>query len=241
MFDPTDDFFGVKIVHDTRLHTAAILQGTYSEQFYINMFYIAKYKIYLGYKKLNGWDCKMKGIKDFFYNRNYGLGIGDLQTFLGFAVRLAEKDETKQEYGRKFIEWLHKQGDEFKVAGALYEYRRVVREIRQRPYGPGRERTEIKRTDFARAKVIWHEAPHLLEDIGRGRKYRNVREALKKNGMLPSDKKMLRPMYLSEAPGKDELLGAAEGIYKRLGPIRTKMLIENLINIHRASESQDSA
>lgn len=229
--DRDDIFYPARLVADTRLHLSTVMNGQYSEPFFINMCRIVDMKIYLGYMTVHGKQVELSGIKDFFYSRLYGLGIRDINDFLGNISKLCHKDKSRTKYAYKFIEWLKKEDPLFQIPQEVFEYRRLVVSIKYMRISRKR-----KFWLFSVIRQMYEHYPHLLEQIGRGRKYPTIEECCYKEGVREK-KERLKPIALYKDPNNHEVQELGKVLYQRLGKTRTRVLITTMLEIYKADQA----
>jgi len=224
--DPNDIFYPARLVADTRLHLSTIMNGQYSEPFYMNMCKIVELKIYLGYLTVKGKEIKLKGIKDFFFNVCYGLGIRDYNQFIANLTKTCLKDKSRTKYALKFIEWLRKEDSSFNFPQELFEYRRLMISVRYM------KRISKKRQFwlYSAVREMYEHHPHLLEKIGEDREYKTIEKCYFDNG-LGHRKEKIKPIALYNEPTLAEVEQLADVLYDRLGGHKTKYLILKMLEI----------
>jgi hypothetical protein len=226
--DRDDILYPARLVADTRLHLSTVMNGQYSEPFFVNMCKIVDLKIYLGYMTVHGKQIELAGIKDFFYNRLYGLGVRDMQEFLANISKLCHKDKSRTKYAYRFIEWLKNEDPIFKIPQEVFEYRRLVVSIKYM-------RASRKRRWWLSGviKEMYEHYPHLLEQIGKGRKYLTIEECCYKEGVREK-KERLKPISLYKEPTHNEVRELGRVLYQHLGKTRTRVLIATMLETYKA-------
>jgi hypothetical protein len=241
-----DEFWPSRIVAETRVYLASIYDGEFSENFYSNMLLIAEYEVYKGYKTAHGKDIKLKGIKDFLYNLHYGLGIRNLQEFMLLISRLAVEDNSNMQYADRLLDWLRTQDPVFNFSRETWEYRRIVGALKKGKLGEKQPKKGIgykRKTGkdwkaFCYLKVLFHNHPGSLRDIGEGRKYRNVYEAALDHGVIlhRNDK----PILKIKAPGTSaEFELTAQHICDKLGARKAKVLLREMVEYIKICEKHN--
>lgn len=224
MLSKDDPFYGAMLVESVRLHLGTIMAGQASEIFFSDMLRIIDAKVYLGYKTLKNKQAKLVGIKDFIHNVHYGLGVKDIATFLCALTAAAIKDKTPRRYGYQLIDWLKDQDPVFDFPPELFHYRRLLRVIARDRRAS--EKTKIFR--FSVLKFLYQDHPHLLEQIGPGRKYNSIEQCYFEEGF--SEKMTtLKPIKIFRNPTVHQVEQVAEILFERLGRGKTRVLISRLI------------
>jgi len=233
--DRTDEFYGARLVADARLHLGAIINGQYSEPFFVTMCKIMSNEVYLGYKTFGNKEVKLSGIKDFFFNSSYGLGVKrpDLNQFLANCTKAAVKDKSQSQYAFKFIKWLRDQDDIFNFPAEYFEYKRLRLTIFKKYAKNRNERWK----QFHLAEGLYTHNPELLCQIGPGRKYKDVVECCDKEGIKESVKIIKLELYAR--PTVHQVHQIANRLHVRLDALHRKALIARLIELYRESEASD--
>lgn len=232
--DRTDEYLGARLVADARLHLGSIMNGQYSEPFFLTMCRIVHYKVYLGYKTFEGKKVELKGIKDFLYSAHYGLGLRreTINRFHANISRLAMKDKSQGKNALRFVDWLRQQDKEFYYPLEVFEYRRVVNEIDL--LNPVNRTERWRQLRLAESLFIKH--PEVLALIGADRKYKTVHDCADDLG-LKKKKKVLRP-YLYQVPTDVNLKRLAKQLCQMLELDEQKTLITNMISQYKSNLSQ---
>ena len=232
--DKEDDFYAARLVADARLHLGAIVNGQYSEAFFVTMCKITSQKIYLGYRTFGNREVKLSGIKDFFFNSSYGLGLkrSSFSNFLANCTNAATSDRTQTQYAFRFIKWLKNEDPVFDFPQEYFEYRRLRLEITIKLKRNKRERW---RQYYIAEKLYLHH-PDFLCEIGPGRKYKDVVECCDKEGIKESLKTLKLELYSS--PTVVQVHRIAERLHERLDLYHRKALIARLIELYRESEGK---
>jgi len=235
--DRADEFYGARLVADARLHLGAIIIGQYSEPFFVAMCKIMSNETYLGYRTFANREAKLSGIKDFFFNSSYGLGLKrqDISLFLANCTKAAVKDKSQSQYAFKFIKWLKEQDPVFDFPQEYFEYKRIRLFIATRYK---KNKHEMWR-QFHMAEKLYTQYPQLLCEIGGGRKYKNVEECCDKEGIKESSKTMRLDLYSS--PTIFQVHKVAERLHSRLDSLHRKALIAKLIELYRQSQGAENA
>lgn len=231
-----DQFWAARLVESTRFHLAVIMQDEYSEEFYVNMCRIAKYKIYLGYKTLKGKDCQLTGIKDFLWSRHYGLGVSNMNEFMRMITKQSINDKTKEQFARHFLDWLCTQDRTFNLPPEIFEYRRLLYWIRKKP---DNDLFSKKRNpqEYVWLKFIYHTHPDLLVDIGPGRKYKALRDVMVAHGYTYD--RQSKSVSIQKYPSQKEIKQTAKSIYGILGPQFSKKLVLEIIRYHKDQHPEE--
>lgn len=233
MLKKTDDeFYGARLVADARLHLGAIVNGQFSEPFFVTMCKIMSSKIYLGYKTFGNKEVKLSGIKDFFFNSNYGLGLKrpDFEPFLANCTKAAIKDKSQSQYAFRFIKWLREEDEAFNFPQEYFEFKRIKLAISKKQR---KNKYELWR-QFYLAEKLYSQYPHLLSDVGAGRKYRDVVECCDKEGIKESAKTIKFELY--SHPTVAQVNRVAERLHERLDNLHRKALIAKLIELYKESQ-----
>jgi hypothetical protein len=217
-----DPFSNARLVEELRLHYSHILEGRYSEQFYVCFFKVIEKKIYLGYTTLAGKQIELKGILDFLHSKHYGLGITRLHDFMLAFVDQMIYDETESQYARQIVEWLRNQSYLFKFPRKVYELERLFSWIRYR-----KAKKKINQKEINLFILIYNKCPDILKNIGEGRDYRTFEQAAIAAGLIAAVKKRRVPFY--DDMNENELRYAANQIYRIVGPTVNHRLIEILL------------
>lgn len=234
--DKNDTFYGARLVADARLHLGAIMNGQYSEPFFVTMCKIMSHEVYLGYTTFTGQEIKLKGIKDFLYSSLYGLGlkVGTINIFLANCSKAAVNDKTQTQYSMRFIKWLQAQDPIFAFPQELFEYKRlkywVVCKYKRR-----------KSEMWLRLGLllsIYNQKPHLLQDIGAGRKYPDVVQCAEENDISEVSKKF-KPIELYKNPTLTQVRKLAENLNQRLDNVEKRVLIATLIELYKLGQQNN--
>lgn len=236
--DRSDTFYGARLVADARLHLGAIMNGQYSEPFFVTMCKIMSQDVYLGYTTFTGKEVKLSGIKDFLYSSLYGLGLkpATINIFLSNCSKAAINDKTQTQYSMRFIKWLQAQDPIFAFPQELFEYKRLR-------YWVACKYKRRKSEMWLRLGLllsIYNQKPHLLQDIGVNRKYPDVVQCAEENDISEVSKK-LRPIELYKNPTVDQVRKLAEKLDERLDRRKKRVLIANLIELYRLGEQEDDS
>lgn len=234
--DTNDTFYGARLVADARLHLGTIMNGQYSEPFFVTMCKIMSQEVYLGYTTFTGKEIKLKGIKDFLYSSLYGLGLKatTVHLFLGNCSKAAINDKTQTQYSMKFIKWLQKQDPVFDFPQELFEYKRLRIYV---SYRYRRRKSEMW-LRLGLLLSLYHQKPHLLQHIGQGRKYEDIVKCCEDNYIAEVSKK-LRPIELYKNPTIDQVRRLAEKLNERLDKLEKRVLIATLIELYKLDEQRD--
>jgi hypothetical protein len=222
-----DIFYDARLVEETRLHLATILDGRYSEQFYYCFFKIIERKTYLGYYTFKNKQIQLKGIVDFIHSKHYGFGLNSIEHFMIALSDAMVYDETESQYARQTVKWLAKQSPLFKLPRKVYEFERLLSWVRFR-----KATSRVTNREIRIFIHLYNAYPEYLPDVGEGRKFKTFEQAGIAAGIV------------TKIPGKNirfnidmtiaELEDVAEKIYDLLGPERNCKLIELLINAQEA-------
>lgn len=229
--DTHDDFYGARLVADARLHLSTIMNGQYSEPFFVTMCKIMSHEVYLGYKTFKGKEIKLKGIKDFFYSTLYGLGLrpATINIFLANCSKAAVNDKTQTQYSMRFIKWLREQDPVFKFPQELFELKRIRSYIAIRYKNNKRRRWLM----LGFLEAIYVQKPHLLQDIGAGRKYKDVAQCCEENDIAEM-MQTLKPIKLYKNPTIEQVRQLAVLLSQRLDKLERRTLIAKLIELYKA-------
>jgi hypothetical protein len=223
------------LVANARLHLSNVVNGNMSELFFEAMEEIIKRKVYLGYTTINGRQARLGGVKDFFYNFHYGLGIKNLPDFLATCARLDADGKSRDGQIRRFIQWLHEEDpDSFEFPDSYWEFRRLRIAI-SKMSGP----TEKKYHYLNLLKLIYLNSPDELKYIGPNRKYNSLPKAYKEI-IKPHVRKVLTPIKLFQYPTVSEIEKLARELYSRLDKYKTRILIARLIEVYKLNDAIES-
>lgn len=226
--------YDAMLVANARLHLANVVNGNMSELFFEAIEEIIQRKTYLGYKTVSGKQAKLSGIKDFFYNFHYGLGIKNLPEFLANCARLDAEGKSKDGRIRRFIQWLHKvDPDSFEFPDHYWEFRRLKIAISKMSGSK-----EKKYQYLTMLKVIYNNEPGELRYIGPNRKYNSIPRAYKEI-IKPEIRKVLTPIKLFQCPKASDVEDLARELYSRLDKWKTRLLIARLIEIYKLNDAID--
>jgi hypothetical protein len=232
MKDTRSEDYDAVLVANARLHLSNVVNGNMSELFFDAMGEIIQRKVYLGYKTINGKQAKLRGIKDFFYNFHYGLGIKNLPEFLANCARLDADGKSRDGKIRKFIQWLHEEDpDSFEFPDSYWEFRRLRIAISKMSGS-----LEKKYHYLNLLKLIYLNAPEELRYIGPTRKYSSIPKAYK-DVIKPHLKKVLTPIKLFQYPTAAEVEELARELYSRLDKYKVRVLIARLIEIYKLNDA----
>lgn len=231
--DKNDTFHGARLVADARLHLGTIMNGQYSEPFFVTMCKIMSEKVYLGYTTFTGKEIKLKGIKDFLYSSLYGLGLKatTIHIFLANCSKAAISDKTQTQYSMRFIKWLRQQDAVFNFPQELFEYKRLRIAV---SYRYRRRKPEM----WLRLNLLlslYHQKPHLLEHIGPGREYEDIVKCCEDNYISEVSKK-LKPIELYKNPTLEQVRKLAQKLNERLDKLERRVLIATLIELYKSDE-----
>lgn len=234
--DRTDTFYGARLVADARLHLGAIMNGQYSESFFVTMCKITSQKIYLGYITFTGREIKLKGIKDFMYSSLYGLGLKTttINIFLANCARVAINDKTQTQYSVKFMRWLQKQDDIFDFPQEIFEYKRLKLSIATKY----RRRKSEMWLRLGMLTSLYNQKPHLLQHVGPDRKYPDIVKCCEEHYIAEASRK-LKPIELYRNPTLTQVYKLAEKLDERLDKLKKRALIARLIELYRMSDQSD--
>lgn len=234
--DTSDEFYGARLVADARLHLGSIVNGQYSEAFFVTMCKIMSNKIYLGYKTFGNKDIKMSGIKDFFFNCSYGLGLKrpNFNDFLANCTKAALNDKTQSQYAFRFIKWLKDEDPAFDFPQEYFEYKRIKLAITTAIRNNKHERWR----QYYLAEQLYANHPHLLCQIGPGRKYKNIVECCDKEDIKESAKTIRFELYSN--PTIKQVEKIAEKLHERLDCYHRKVLIAKLLQLYKESRGNQN-
>lgn len=224
MLPKHDPFYGAMLVESARLHLGTVMAGQPSEIFFADMLRIIDAKIYLGYKTLTNKDVKLSGIKDFIHNFHYGLGVKDMAAFLCALTTAAVKERSAKRYGYKLIDWLKAADPVFDFPPALFHYRRLMTQINRK--GRINDRSRIWKLSIA--KFFYLDHPHLLEQIGPGRKYKTVEQCYFEEN-FSEKRQSLKPVKMFSNPTIHQMDEVAEILFRRLGRGKARLLASKLV------------
>jgi hypothetical protein len=228
-----DIFYDARLVAEARLHLSTVMNGQYSEPFFVVMCKILSRKTFLGYKTLTGKDVKLSGILDFFYNTNYGLGIktNSINQFLGNCTRVAIQDKTQSQYAGKMISWLKNEDDRFDFPEEYFQYKRLRTCIRYMSSNHKMRKYEaVKLLD-----MLYNSYPHLLKDVGAGRKFKDVFECCD-HYLLRNKVETLKPIKHLKYATVEGCEVIAEKLYKRFQKHQIRAMIAKLIELYKADQ-----
>lgn len=236
--DRNDTFYGARLVADARLHLGTIMNGQYSEPFFVTMCKIMSQEVYLGYVAFTGKEVKLQGIKDFLYNSLYGLGLkrGTINVFLANCSKAAINDRTQTQYSMRFIKWLQKQDPVFAFPQELFEYKR----LRYWVACKYKRRKSEMWLRLGLLQSIYHQKPHLLQDIGVNRKYPDVVQCAEENDISEVSKKF-KPIELYKNPTLEQVRKLAEKLDERLDKLEKRVLIARLIELYRLGQQNNDS
>lgn len=236
--DKNDTFYGARLVADARLHLGTIMNGQYSEPFFVTMCKIMSSEVYLGYTTFTGREIKLKGIKDFLYSSLHGLGLKatTIHIFLANCSKAAINDKTQTQYSMRFIRWLQKQDPVFDFPQELFEYKRLRIHV---SYRYRRKKPEMW-LRLGMLTSIYHQRPDLLQHIGPGRKYEDIVKCCEANYIAQASKK-LRPIELYKNPTVDQVRKLAKKLDERLDKLEKRVLIATLIELYKQGDVGEAA
>jgi hypothetical protein len=224
--------YDAMLVDQARLHLSTVINGYMSELFFETMDEIIKRRVYLGYRTARGKDVKLSGIKDFFYNFHYGLGIKNLPEFLSACAKIDSGGQSKGGEVRRFIDWLQKTDPKsFEFPDYYWELRRLRIAIAKMDVSK-----EKKNHYASMLRTICINEPESLIDIGYGRKYKSIPVAYD-NIMQPEKRKILTPIKLFRCPTVAEVEELARQLYSRLDRYKTRVLIARLIEVYKLNDA----
>lgn len=229
--DKKDDFYNARLVATAKLHLSTVVAGGQSPVFFETMNEIIKRNVHKGYKTLKGKDIKLSGIKDFFYNFHYGLGVRNLPEFCSNCAKLEATDKTAEKSVRKFIDWLRTQDEVFTFPDAYWEFRRLQISIAQ--MNGSREK---KNMYWRMLKTMYDTGPDILKYIGPSKKYRSIVDAYQAEGYVEKVR-VLTPIKLHRCPTHQEVEQLARTLNARLDKLKNRVLIAKLIEIYKINEA----
>lgn len=234
--DRHDDFYDARLVADARLHLSTVMNCQYSEPFFVTMCKIIQRQTYLGYKTFKGKDIKLKGIFDFFYNSNYGLGITphSIHIFLANCSKVAIEDRTQTQYAYKMIKWLREQDERFDFPQEYFEYKRLLLALR---YFPRRLKKERWRQQTL-LKKLYVGYPHLLKDIGAGRKFKDIAACCEEYDLC-SRFETIKLVKFYKNPNSHAVEELAKDLHGRLDRHKRRVLIAKLIELYKGDNSDE--
>ena len=232
MKDKKSEDYDAMLVAQARLHLSNIVNGHMSEIFFETMSEIVQRNIHYGYRSINGKEIKLSGIKDFFYNFHYGLGIKNLADFLCNCAKIDIEKKSKDGRVRNFIDWLQKEDPEaFEFPDADWELRRLRIAINQMQ-GP----KEKKYQYASMVKRIYSDFPDELKHIGPERKYKTIPSAYSSLIEL-YHRKSLGPIKLYDCPTVLQVEELARELYDRLDKYKARVLIAKLIEVYKLNDA----
>lgn len=239
MRSKSDPYYAAMLVEDAKLHLGTVMAGQDSEPFFMSMLKLIEVNGHLGYTTLRNKKVELKGIKDFVHSVYYGLGVKRLEDFTLAVVKSAMKEKSKNRYASKFIDWLRDQDPTFKFPQEYFEYRRLMIDTAKNR----RKRQYDKIIDYRTIKYLYQIQPSILEDIGPGRKYKNVQECYYAEGH-GEKKQSLKPIKLFRNPTNLQLEEAGSIMFERFGPAKSRILALYLLGRcadERAARAGDCA
>lgn len=234
MLSRNDPHYGALLIEQARLHLGTVMAGQDSEPFFMAMLQIVEAKVYLGYLTLRNRDVQLKGIKDFLQSVYYGLGIKDLNGFIGNVVKSAMKEKSKSHYAAQFIDWLKTQGPEFSFPQEYFEFRRIIKTIYYNKRMPRRK----KMIWYKWARFIYNTDPLLLHQIGWDKKYKTVEACYYGEG-FEEKRKILKPIKTYQNPTDFQISQLADSLFERLGKGKSFRLASELMYRAGPGENED--
>ena len=237
-----DSLWRGRLVADTRLRLANIFGNKNDEKFFRNMYDIVKHKIHYGYRTVAGKDVELKGIKDFLYNKKYGLGVLDIREFMLKMTKASLADKSEDEIVHRFLIWLKKQDKMFDLSPEYCEYKRLQMSLKQQQIKKKIPDQKYKTSwgvyKYSVLKTIYRVRPELLQHIGEDRKFKDIEEAAFEAGIIAFNKKpkCVSTIRFYDFYTKKDSIKLAKQIYAALGPVRSKQLIRNLLNYQQQQE-----
>lgn len=219
MRNKSDPYYAAMLVEDARLHLGTVMDGQDSEPFFVSMLKLIEIDAHHGYTTLRNKRVELKGIKDFVHSVYYGLGVRRLEDFVLAVVKSAIKEKSRNRYASKFIDWLKDQDPAFKFPQEYFEYRRLMIDTAKNR----RKRQYDKIIDYRTIKYLYQIQPSILEDIGPGRKYKDVQECYYAEG-YGEKKQSLKPIKLFRNPTNLQLEEAGSIMFERFGPAKSRIL-----------------
>lgn len=234
--DIHDEFYKARLVADARLHLGMIMNGQYSEPFFIAMCKIMSHEAYKGYKTFAGKEVKLSGIKDFLYSTHHGLGLKPMtiNTFLANCAKAAIHDKTQTQYSMKFIEWLKGQDSIFKFPQELFELKRIRSELSLK-YKKG---SKARVTRLNMLMQLYTQKPHLLQEVGHERKYEDIVKCCEEHDIYEVRQK-LKPIKLYRNPTLEQVRELAALLSGRLDRLERRVLIASLIEIYKRDQQSN--
>lgn len=234
--DKSDMFYGARLVADARLHLGAIMNGQYSEPFFVTMCKIMSQEIYKGYVTFKGDEIKLSGIKDFLYSSHYGLGLKPktINVFLSNCAKAATNDRTQTQYSMRFIKWLQKQDPIFNFPQELFELKRLRVLVAMRY----RRRKSQMWLRLGLLTSLYTQKPHLLQEIGPGRKYEDVVTCCEEND-ISEVSKALKPIHMYKNPTLEQVRKLADTLNVRLDKLEKRVLIARLIELYKLDQQSN--
>lgn len=228
--DRSDEFYGARLIADARLHLGTVINGESSEAFFVTMCKIIDNEFYLGYKTFTNKEIKMSGVKDFIFNSNYGLGIkkATLSTFLANCAKAAVKDKTQAQCASRFARWLGQQNENFDFSQEFFEYMRIKGYLHRRY----KNSEKNKKRGMYLLQKIYNQSPELLQDIGAGKKYKDIFECAQDLTIWHKEER-LKPISLYKYPTVLQVQQLAEKLSERLDMAKRRVLIATMIEIYK--------
>jgi hypothetical protein len=226
-----DEFYDVRLIQNARLHLSSVINEQPAPLFFEAMAEIIKRKVYNGYRIPNRKEVKLAGIKDFFHNFHYGLGIKDMAEFISACTEIDIK-KSKDKNLRFFLDWLQKEDpDSFEFPPHYWEYRRLM-------IATCKMRADRDKKSFYlnMLRIIYNNRPEVLKYIGYGRKYKSIPEAYEKEG-YGERPTTLTPIKLYRHPTYRDIEALARDINSRLDKLKNRVLIAKLIEIYKINEA----
>lgn len=232
--DKSDPFYGARLIAAARLHLGAVINNDNSEEFFVTMCKIIRNEFYLGYKTFTGKDVKLAGMKDFIFSSHYGLGIkkATMSTFLANCAKAAVNDKTQSQCAKRFVKWLGEQHDKFALPQAYHEYRRIDGYINIKY----KNRNKEKWRRIHLLDRLYAQYPEKLEEIGAGRKYKDVTDCCQDLGFWQK-KERLKPLSLYRYPTILQVEDLARDLSKRLDRRKRRVLVAKMIEIYKQESS----
>lgn len=236
----TDPHYAALQLEQARLHLGSVMAGQDSEPFFCAMLYLIEVNAHYGYVTLRNKQVELKGIKDFLHSVYYGLGIKEeyMNDFLLNVVKSAIKEKSKNRYAHQFIEWLRRQDPRFEFPQEYFEFVRVMKYVASNRKTPKR----TKYLEWDSAKFMYKMYPHLLEQIGPGKKYRTVQDCYLGEG-LEEKRESLKPIKTYRNPTRHQISELSAALIARIGPGRSRVLVSELLSqigdLEQQPERQD--
>jgi hypothetical protein len=230
-----DEWWPKRIVAEARIHLASIYAGHFDENFYRCLCLIVNHRVYLGYRVKVDKEIKLKGIKDFLFSIHYGLGIEDLVEFISITTRLAVEDKSSEKYARTFLRWIRHQDSIFALPPEAWEYKRIFTGLKLQARKDIKAKKKPDNRMYAYLKTLYHCHPEVLIEIGKGRKYANVYEAVIDLGIAVKKERSI--IRIARPENVEQITETAEALCKQLGLAVSKVFIRKMLDYIKSQEN----